>query len=219
MGGNTLTYKIVSFNVGKPSTYQFGTKEIETGFVKKPIEHAVRLTKTGFTEDGQADLKNHGGEEKALLFYPVEHYPFWEKHYDRSFSYPAFGENITIKGLTEEAVYIGDQFQLGDAIIEMSQPRQPCYKIAAYHQIKDIPKIVTETGYGGYYFRVLKEGDVSKDSIVEKVYQDPAEISSSAIFKALFHNSVGERDMHLFSEHPKLASNVRASLKKKLERK
>ncbi|WP_163539526.1 MOSC domain-containing protein [Gracilibacillus sp. YIM 98692] len=210
--------EIVSLNVGKPDTYIFGDREIKTGFVKKPTNEACFLTKTGFVEDGQADLKNHGGEEKALLMYPYGHYPYWEKLYKQTFSIPAFGENITIKELTEKDIYIGDTFQLGEAVVQVSQPRQPCYKIAEYHQIKDMPSVVTQTGYSGFYFRVLEEGKVNSEDSLKKLTTEDHQVTPFDVFDCLFHDRKNKERMMYYKSLAGLASNVKATLSKRIEK-
>ncbi|WP_163580983.1 MOSC domain-containing protein [Gracilibacillus saliphilus] len=213
-----MSYVIASLNVGKPTVHHLDGQEIKTGFKKTPTHHPNYLTITGFEDDGQADLKNHGGEEKALLMYPSSHYQYWEEKYQRSFSYPAFGENITIDGLTEQDLYIGDIFQLGEAEIQVSQPRQPCYKIAKVHGIPDMPAVVTKTGYSGYYFRVLKEGVVKPTDRLIKVKEDPQKVTPVDVFDCLFHDRKNKERMERYLQLDALAANVKRSLTKRIEK-
>ncbi|WP_058306070.1 MOSC domain-containing protein [Gracilibacillus massiliensis] len=213
-----MVYTIISLNVGKPKIYQLEGKEIRTGFIKKPINQPSFLTLTGFEEDGQADLKNHGGVEKALLMYPKEHYLFWNKQYNKSFAYPAFGENITIEGLTEKDVFIGDIFQLGEAEVQVSQPRQPCYKIAKVNGINEMPAVVTETGYSGFYFRVLKEGAVKPTDELKKIKEAKHRVSSFDIFDCLFHDRQNKQRMEEYLLLDGLAANVKATLQKRIDK-
>ncbi|SER57626.1 MOSC domain-containing protein YiiM [Gracilibacillus ureilyticus] len=211
-----MNYEIVSLNVGQPQLHQFGGQEIHTGFVKRPTTEVCYLTMTGFCEDGQADLKNHGGEEKALLMYAEDHYTYWESLYKLNFTYPSFGENITVKGLTEKDLYIGDIFQLGEAFIQVSQPRQPCYKIAAYHQIRNIPAEVTRTGFSGYYFRVLKEGKASSRDKLIKVEESESRVTPYDIFDCLFHQRENKEKMKQYVDISTLSANVKSTFKKRL---
>ncbi|GAE94411.1 uncharacterized protein conserved in bacteria [Gracilibacillus boraciitolerans JCM 21714] len=212
-----MEYTIISLNVGKPAVYQLDGQNIETGFIKRPIDKPNYLTVTGFKDDGQADLKNHGGKEKALLMYPKEHYNFWNQRYQQQFPYPSFGENITIDGLTEREVYIGEIFQLGQAEIQVSQPRQPCYKIARTHGIKDMPAVVTDTGYGGYYFRVLKEGWVAPADTLKKLQEVQSHVSAFDIFHCLFHDQQNKKRMQEYLQLSGLASNVKARFQKRID--
>lgn len=151
--------------VGKPQI--FGQKEAtqpmdrewESGIVKPPVYGKVWVNKTKLEGDGQADLKNHGGPEKAIFAYPASHYAFWQSKLSRpDFILGAFGENLAVHGLTEEDVCIGDTISVGEAIVQVSQPRQPCWKPARRWKIKELALLIQQEGYTGWYFRVLKEG-------------------------------------------------------------
>lgn len=158
---------ILSIQVGLPK--QLGiegtTDPMErpwtTGFFKEPIAGAVYLGKTNLAGDGQADLTVHGGVEKAVLAYSAKHYPQWQQELNLTdFPYGAFGENFTVSLQSEEDVCIGDIYAVGDAKIQVSQPREPCWKLARRWRRKDLPKRVIASGRSGWYFRVLSEGIV-----------------------------------------------------------
>jgi len=158
---------IRSLNVGRPVKETFFGKEIITGICKKPVVGPVRLGKTGFDGDGVGDLKNHGGPDKAVCAYGVGHYPYWEKVLGTALPPAAFGENLSLSDLDEAAVCIGDVFQAGTAVVQVSQPRQPCSTLAARFGRNDMVKLVVDSGRTGYYFRVLEEGAVkSGDALV-----------------------------------------------------
>lgn len=165
--------KIISINIGMPILIDFKGKQIQTGINKQPIFAPVYLSTLNFEGDGQADLVHHGGKDKAVCVYPFDHYRYWEETLDRELDYGAFGENITLTGLCEADVAIGDIFQLGEAIVQVSQPRQPCFKLAARYDRKNLPIRIEETGFTGYYFRVLKEGWVSHTSTIKVVKRHP----------------------------------------------
>jgi MOSC domain-containing protein YiiM len=153
--------QLLSLNTGKPITVNHQGKQVETGIFKNPVNHPLHLSITQLEGDGQADLINHGGADKAVCAYCAEHYPYWEEKLQRKLPYGAFGENFTIAGLLESTIHIGDVYEIGTAIVQVSQPRQPCFKLALKHQVTDLVLQVQETGYTGYYFRVLKEGLVA----------------------------------------------------------
>ncbi len=133
-----------------------------SGIVKDPVEGPVWLHATHFEGDGQADLKHHGGPEMAVLAYCAEHYPAWHAELDPlRLPFGAFGENLTVTGLSEETVSIGDTFELGGAIVQVSQPRSPCWKLARRWNVPDLVARVQRTGRSGWYLRVLKEGLVA----------------------------------------------------------
>ena len=117
---------------------------------------------TNLAGDGQADLFHHGGSHKAVCVYPASHYPYWQTVLPLSeLPHGSFGENFTVSNLVEADVCIGDIWQIGDATVQVSQPRQPCWKLARRWNIKDLANQVQQTGRTGWYFRVKVEGDVS----------------------------------------------------------
>lgn len=164
---NLLTGQINGIQIGNPKPMNYAKKEILTSYVKEQVNEPVFATTTNLTGDQQADLKHHGGPDKAICVYPTEHYTYWEKRIGKSFHHGDFGENLSLEGLTEDKVRIGDILQAGDCLFQISQPRQPCYKIAAFHQVKELPVWIQQTGYSGYYLRVLKEGTLAPHSSIK----------------------------------------------------
>lgn len=166
-------YRLVSVQAGMPQ--HFGTEDAAdlidrpwfSGFAKKPLDGPIWLGRTNLDGDGQADLKNHGGPDKAVLAYSADHYPLWREELNRpDLPYGAFGENFTITGLEESSVCIGDTYTVGEALLQVSQPRQPCWKISRHLRINDALERVSATGRTGWYFRVLKEGHVEPGILV-----------------------------------------------------
>ncbi len=151
-----------SLNIGLPAQMPFKGKEVSTGIFKKPVQGPLFLSRLNFEGDGQADTVHHGGPDKAVCVYPHEHYAYWERELDIKLETGAFGENVTLDGLREDDVHIGDIFSLGEAVVQISQPRQPCFKLALRYGVPEMPVKVQETGYTGFYFRVLKEGKVER---------------------------------------------------------
>ena len=135
-----------------------------TGFFKEPVHGPLLLGMKNLEGDGQADLVHHGGPDKAVLAYSAEHYPdWWQSMNNPSLPFGAFGENFTVAGLTEADVCIGDTWQVGDeAVVQVSQPRQPCWKLARRWRMKTLAWDVQQTGRTGWYFRVLTEGRVAR---------------------------------------------------------
>ncbi|MES2596351.1 MAG: MOSC domain-containing protein [Verrucomicrobiota bacterium] len=142
-------------------TGEWWDKPWQTGFYKQPHLDKLWLGYEGFRGDEQADRRHHGGSEKAVCVYATEHYPYWrEKLALPDLAYGAFGENLSLAGLIETQVCIGDVFALGEARVQVSQPRQPCWKLARRWRVKDLAAQVEQTGRTGYYFRVLQHGHV-----------------------------------------------------------
>ncbi len=153
--------------VGKPKTV--GNKEAKepmerewtSGIFKEPVQGPIRVGKTNLSGDGQADLKNHGGPEKAIFVYPCSHYFYWQNELKTAEIRPGgMGENFSLENVSEEQIAIGDTFQIGEAIVQVSQPRQPCWKPARRFKIKELALLIQNTGKTGWYFRVLQEGFV-----------------------------------------------------------
>jgi MOSC domain-containing protein YiiM len=171
--------QLVSIQVAKPQTLVSQQKEIITAFHKLPIQSPIFLSSYNLSGDEQADLVHHGGLDKAICVYCQEHYAYWEQELARPLTFGAFGENFTIAGMLESQVYLGNVYQIGDALVQVSQPRQPCYKLAKRHNIDDLPLLVQQTGYTGYYFRVLKEGWIDVKHPIKLVEIHPLRVSIS----------------------------------------
>lgn len=169
--------EISSVNIGLPQTIIYQGKELTTGIYKSPISSPLFVSKNQLDGDGQADLVYHGGLDKALCVYSEEHYPYWEQVLERKLEPGSFGENLTVRGLLEADICIGDTFQIGEAIVQVSQPRQPCHKLAKRHDVVDLAIQVQETGYTGFYFRVLREGVISARSSVQLLTKDEAGVT------------------------------------------
>ena len=153
---------VVSIQVGLPQKLESPEGGWETGFFKRPVDGPVLVTESGLAGDGQADLRFHGGIDKALLAYSIDHYPDWLEEFDFDMLEPgAFGENLSVVGLDEDSVCIGDEWKLGECVFQVSQPRQPCWKLSRRWNEPELPKRVIQSGRSGWYLRVLKPGSVS----------------------------------------------------------
>lgn len=183
-----MTIEIVSLNIGRPVKLGYRGKELFTGIFKSQVKGSIFLGITNFEGDGQADLVHHGGEDKAVCVYSYEHYPYWEENLNRQLTFGAFGENLTVKGMLETDIHIGDTFKLGEAIVQVSQPRQPCYKVARRYNISDLPLKIQDTGFTGFYLRVLQEGQVDKNSNIELINLDPNKITINFANKIMHHD-------------------------------
>ena len=153
---------VESLNIGLPKKEMFRGSEITTGICKVPVSGPLHLKKTGFEGDGVGDLQHHGGLDKAVCVYSTAHYPYWENILGIKLPSSAFGENLSVSNLLENDVCIGDVFQVGTALVQVSQPRQPCKTLALRHGRNDMVKLVIDCGFTGFYFRVLEDGFVEK---------------------------------------------------------
>jgi MOSC domain-containing protein YiiM len=160
---------VLSLNVGLPTKELFFGKEVITGYRKKPVSGSVHLRKAGFDGDGVANIMHHGGLDKAVCVYGANHYPYWESILNLVLPPAPFGENLSLSDLDEADVCIGDIFQVGTSLVQISQPRQPCSTLAARYGRSDMVKLVVDSGRTGCYFRVLDQGSVTKgDTVILK---------------------------------------------------
>lgn len=174
--------KIVSVNVGLPREVSWHGKLVTTGIFKKPVDGPVRMRKLNLDGDGQADLTVHGGVSKAVYAYPSEHYDYWRTELPGiDLPWGMFGENFTIEGLLEEAVYIGDKFRIGETEVMITEPRMPCYKLGLKFGRADIIKRFLASRRTGFYFAVVREGMVSAGDAAELIGREQQEISVADI--------------------------------------
>lgn len=169
--------ELKNLSIGKPKTMKYGNnKEMETGICKETIEEAF-LTKEGFQGDGVADLRYHGGSDRAVCVYPYEHYLLWEKEFNRKLPSSTFGENLTVTNMLEENVYIGDIYRLGEAVIQITQGRIPCSTISKRTDNPLLLKRMVQTGFTGFLCRVLEEGIVRSNSTITLLESHPKKVS------------------------------------------
>ena len=179
--------KLRSVNVSGPKTFQAGEATIVTSIFKEPVTGRVMLRELNLDGDRQADLLAHGGPHAAVYVYPYEHYPFWAEQLGRDdFTPGQFGENFTVEGLFEDEVHIGDQFRVGEALVQVTQPRSPCYKLAFKMNEPTFVKQFTKAQRVGFYLSVLEVGEVGAGDPIERVKADPHQISVRDVFHLVF---------------------------------
>jgi len=165
--------KVLSVNVGLPRKVLYNGQIINTAIFKDPVKGPIMLRKLNLDGDRQADLTVHGGIDKAVYSYPVEHYDYWRKQFpDTDLKWGMFGENFTTEGLLEDAVNVGDQFQIGSAKIVATQPRMPCYKLGVRFGRMDVIRRFMTSGRPGIYFKILKEGEVKTGDKIKNIKRD-----------------------------------------------
>ena len=152
--------RIVSVNIGQPAVIIRGGRQYTSSINRRPIEGSVGLTKSGLVGDQVADGLVHGGPDQAVCCYSYEHYPYWEERLETPLMVPSFGENLTTTGMLEDQICIGDTFRVGRAVVQVSQPRLPCWKLADKHTEPELVRWIHETGYSGFYVRVLEPGHI-----------------------------------------------------------
>lgn len=176
--------RVVSVNLGLPREIVWKGMTIRTAIFKEPVDGAVAVSRLNLAGDRQADLTVHGGPEKAVYAYPAEHYEFWRKELPAGpFSWGVFGENLTTAGLLEDTVCIGDSLRVGSAVLMVTQPRMPCYKLALRFQRDDMPKLFTSHRRSGFYFSVIEEGELRVGSVVEILSRDPNRVTVADVLR------------------------------------
>lgn len=178
--------KLVSVQVGRPRRVRWHGKSVSTGIYKEPVAGRIMLHRFNVDGDQQADLTVHGGLGKAVYVYPSEHYPIWQAEFpDMRLPYGMFGENFTTEGLDESSVCIGDQFRIGDAVVEVTQPRMPCYKLGIRFGRPDMPKRFHASGRCGFYLAVLREGEVGAGDVWKRTARNEQEMSVLESYRQL----------------------------------
>ncbi|HXX80416.1 MAG TPA: MOSC domain-containing protein [Thermodesulfovibrionales bacterium] len=178
-----------SLNIGLPRKERFYGREMLTGICKVPVSGPLLLKKLGFEGDGVGDTKHHGGPDKAVCVYSTDHYPYWQEIMGMKLPAAAFGENLSVANLREEDICIGDIFELGTALVQVSQPRQPCKTLAARYGRDDMIRLVVDSGYTGFYLKVLKEGLVEQGSTLILKERDPHRITVSFANQTYHHDN------------------------------
>jgi MOSC domain-containing protein YiiM len=176
--------KLISVCVGLPREVTWKGKPVTTGIFKQPVAGRVMMRSLNLDGDRQADLTVHGGAEKAIYAYPMEHYPYWQQELpNEDLPWGAFGENLTIEGLSETSVNIGDRFRIGTAELMVTQPRFPCYKLNLKFGRDDMVKRFLNSRLSGIYFSVITEGEVGVGDPIELVSRDGNNITVADIIQ------------------------------------
>jgi len=162
--------RLLSVNVGLPRDIAWKGRTVHTGIWKSPVEGRCWAARLNLAGDGQGDLAGHGGEQRAVFVYQIESYRHWQQELNRAdFVHGEFGENFTVEGLADSVVCIGDRYQIGSALFEVTQPRVTCYRVGIRTSEPRMPALLTSSGRPGFYFRVLREGEVGAGDEIVKV--------------------------------------------------
>jgi MOSC domain-containing protein YiiM len=180
---------------------------VSTGIFKQPAPGRVLLRTLNLEGDAQADLGSHGGVYQAVYAYPIEHYGHWSRELGRSDMSPGqFGENFTVEGMLEDAIHVGDVFRVGGAMVEVTQPRIPCYKLALKMGSAQFPRQFLASGRVGFYLRVLEEGEVGVGDAIEPVRADPEAVSMQDLLHLRFFEpldaDLAQRALHVRALSP-----------------
>jgi MOSC domain-containing protein YiiM/N-acetylglutamate synthase-like GNAT family acetyltransferase len=208
--------QIQSVNLGQPVPLEWRGRTLHSAIVKTPVQGRIPVRRLGLEGDAQADLSVHGGPDKALYLYPQEHYPVWSNFLGRALVPGALGENLTTRGFLESDLSIGDVLEVGSAVVQVSEPRLPCVKLAARYQREDLPARFVEEGLPGIYLRVLEAGEVGSGDQGRIRSRHPERWTVREVFRILTRwPGKGDPDALRLATLPELGSGARGTLKER----
>lgn len=206
--------KIISTNIAKPTTIVLNGKKITTGIYKTPTKQPIYLEKEQVKGDEISNRKVHGGEFKACYLFSSDNYPYWQSLYPHlEWNWGMLGENLTVQGLDENKIYIGNIYKIGTALVQVTQPREPCSTFGVKMGSKEILKQFIAHGLPGTYVRVLKEGFVSVNDTLELIKQDKDSLSIAQFFNLLFAKEKDQNLLALAINNNSLPDKKREKLK------
>lgn len=195
--------KVISTNLGTPTTYVWEGKEEQTGIYKKPVNKALFLTSTDVAEDHVMDREHHAGVNKACYLFSADNYPYWKKLYpELDWDWGMFGENLTIDSFDESNMRVGDIYKLGTSLIQVSQPREPCYKLGIRFGNQDILMQFIDHKRPGTYVRILEEGEVKTGDILELQEQSENELTTQQFYELIYMRKKPKELLKLFMNNP-----------------
>ncbi|OLY44851.1 MOSC domain-containing protein YiiM [Bartonella apis] len=210
--------KLLALSVGPIKA--IGPENLQSGIDKKLVDRPLFLTKTGFIGDEQADKKHHGGMEKAVHHYDFDHYAFWKNELGHKavFDTPtAFGENLSTSGLSEKDIAVGDVYRLGKAIIEVSQGRQPCFRLNVRFGVADMSVRTQKSGRTGWYYRVLQEGEVALQDELQLIERLHEEWTIYRLWKAFYVTRTDYEELSHIASLNELSPSWRSLAQKRLD--
>jgi ferredoxin-NADP reductase/MOSC domain-containing protein YiiM len=209
---------LVSVNVGMPKNVPWRGKNVYTGVFKDPVSGPRRVGKLNVEGDGQGDLAGHGGEQRAVFVYQIDSYRYWERELGRDdFVHGQFGENFTVEGLSDDEVCIGDRYQIGTAVFEVTQPRVTCFRVGIRMNDPRIPALLVSRHRPGFYFRVLEEGDVQAGEEIVKLASGPEQMPVAEVDALLYLPGHARQDLLRALRVPALSPGWQASFRALLE--
>ncbi len=209
--------RIISTNIAEIREIDWRGKKVKTGIYKLPVNEPILLGKEDVKNDHVVDRKHHGGVDKACYLYSKDHYRFWKERYpDLDWQWGMLGENLTVEGLDESKIYIGDIFGLGDAVVQVSQPRYPCYKLGVRFENQKMVRDFLEAPYPGVYVRIIKEGSVKTGDKMVLKEQAKNSMSVAEVYSPFTSQIDNKELIEKAIEIPGLAAAWRRDLKKLL---
>lgn len=205
--------KLLSLNVGQPKTVIWKSKEVKTSIFKAPVEGRKAVSLLNIEGDRQADLRYHGGRDKAIYAYDKAHYTAWKKQIEREqWSFGLFGENLSTEGLEDSSVQIGNIYQIGSVLIQATQPRIPCFKLNLCFERADMTALFYNFKRYGIYFRVLEEGVLQAGDAIELVETGAYSVSITDVVGAFTSKGKDRKLLQQILDIPILPDGIRKNL-------
>ncbi len=202
--------KVIATNISEPKTISWRGKEVKTGIFKYPTSEPLYLGTEDVRKDAVIDRKYHGGEHKACYLFSADYYSYWKHLYpDLDWNWGMFGENLTVLGMDENLIRIGDIYKIGTSIVQLSEPREPCYKLGAKFGDQAVLKQFIHHAHCGTYVRVLEEGEVAVNDRIELIKQSDNPLTIAAYFKMLYATTKDTKTMQLAANNEALAKEKR----------
>lgn len=191
--------KIISTNIGTPTSFQWNGKTEQTGIFKHPVFEPLFLTKNDVSKDTVIDRVHHAGLNKACYLFSADNYPYWKEKYPKmDWNWGMFGENLTVDGLDEYTMRIGNIYKIGDALVQVSQPREPCYKLGVRFGTQEILKQFIEHNRSGTYVRILEEGSVKTGDNIQLIEQSENTLTVQQFYALMFAKEKSKELLTLF---------------------
>ena len=227
----TGRYHLVAVHVGRPRVFRADTlsehqkssqpdRPWTSGIIKELVDGPVMVRQTNLEGDEQADLVNHGGVDKAVLAYPLDNYSFWKTEFPSvDWRAGSFGENLALAGVEEDEVCIGDVHQCGDCILQVSQPRQPCWKLSKRWKLPKLAVRVQQTRRTGWYYRVLREGTIEAGQTISLEERSFPTWTVSAANEVMYGKAADPVALRELASCPLLSQSWRETLARRVDRK
>lgn len=213
-----MVARLLSVNVGLPKDISWRGKTVHTAIWKDPVQDRRTVRRLNIDGDGQGDLAGHGGEHRAVMVYQIDSYRYWERHFDRKFPiYGQFGENLTVDGLPDHEVCIGDRYQIGSALLEVTQPRVTCYRVGIRVDEPLMASLLVAHHRPGFYMRVLQEGEIGAGDEIVKVSAGPEQMTVAEIDALLYLPGHTREQLERALKIPALPTGWQASFQALLE--
>jgi len=209
--------KVIATNIGEPTTFEWNGKEEQTGIFKYPLDEPIHLGKTDVDSDTVIDRKHHAGVNKACFLFAADQYPYWKHIYPHlKWNWGMFGENLTVLGMDESIVRIGDIYKIGTALVQVSQPREPCYKLGIRFNDQNILPQYVKHAYSGTYVRILEEGEVRTNDMFQLIEQSKNTLTVKQCFEVILSRKKNLKLVKLAIDNLALPEYKRERLRKYL---